>query len=184
MKGLSCFRGGGTPIWSGGNWILQKNKSGGALLDMHIHDIDTIIYLLGLPKSVFSLGRNAIEGSGIDIVSTNYFYPEGPVVNAVCNWVLNGDFGFNMTYLASFEKENITYDASQSPTIKINPHEGKSFTPKLEAGDGYTREIDYFVKALQNNTSIERVSPEDARDSVRVALAEMLSVKKAEPVKI
>ena len=184
LLALSCFRGGGTPIWSGGDWILQKNKGGGALLDLHIHDIDMIAYLLGLPKSVFSLGKNVIEGSGIDIVSTNYLYPDGPVVNAVCNWALNGQFGFNMTYLASFEKGNITYDASQSPTLKINPNEGKAFTPPLEEGDAYSREIDYFLKALSDNTPIERVTPAEARDSVKVALAEMLSVEKGQPVEI
>jgi len=181
---LTCFRGGGTPLWSGGGWILQKNKGGGALLDMHIHDIDMIAYLLGLPKSVFSSGKNVIENSGIDIVSTNYLYPDGPVVNAACNWALNGEFGFNMTYLAGFEKGNITYDARQEPTIKINPDKGKSFTPELKQEDGYSQEIDYFVKAVINNTAIERVTPEQARDSVKVALAEMLSVEKYQVVKI
>jgi len=184
LLALSCFRGGGTPIWSEANWILQKDKGGGALLDMHIHDIDIITYILGMPKSVFSIGKNVVEGSGIDVVSTNYFYPEGPIVNAICNWVLNGEFGFNMTYLASFEKGNITFDASQSPTIRINPNEGKAFTPPLEPGNGYTREIDYFVKALYSKAPIERVTPEQARDSVKVALAEMLSVENSRPVVI
>ena len=184
LTALTCFRGGGTPIWSGGGWILQKNKGGGALLDMHIHDIDMIAYLLGLPKGVFSSGKNLIENSGIDIVSTNYLYPDGPVVNATCNWALNGEFGFNMTYLAGFEKGNITYDAHQEPTIKINPDEGKSFTPQLHEGTGYSREIDYFVKAIINDTSIERVTPEQARDSVKVALAEMLSVERHQVVEI
>ncbi len=184
LLALSCFRGGGTPIWSEGNWILQRDKSGGALLDMHIHDIDIITYLLGLPKSVYSIGKNVVKGNGIDIVSTNYFYSDGPVVNATCNWVFNGEFGFNMTYLATFEKGNIVYDARQSPTIKINPDAGKAFTPVLEPGDGYSREIDYFVKALIHNTPIERVTPEQARDSVKMASAEILSINKSRPVEI
>ena len=184
LLSLTCFRGGGTPIWSEGNWILQKNKSGGALLDMHVHDIDIINYLLGSPKSVYALGKNIVKDSGVDIVSTNYFYPDGPVVNATCNWVLNGEFGFNMTYLATFEKGNIVFDVRQSPTIKINPDAGKAFAPPLALGDGYSREIDYFVKAIIHNTPIERVTPEQARDSVKVALAEMLSIEKSRPVEI
>lgn len=46
LTGLFCFRGGGTPIWSAGNWLLQKDKSGGVLLDQHIHDIDTVNFLM------------------------------------------------------------------------------------------------------------------------------------------
>lgn len=184
LVGLSCFRGGVTPIWSAGNWLLQKDKSGGVLLDQHIHDIDTINFLLGLPESVSSQGRNVIEGSGIDIISTNYYYPDGPVVNALDNWVLNGEFGFNMTYLAGFEKGNIVFDFQRSPTIKINPDEGKGFTPELPSGDGYSREMDYLIRCIIEDKPIERVPPRSARDSVRIALAEMKSVEENRPVKI
>lgn len=181
---LFCFRGGGTPVWSADNWILQKDKSGGALLDQHIHDIDTINFLLGLPESISAQGKNTIEGSGFDIVSTNYYYPGGPVVNALDSWVLNGEFGFNMTYLAGFEKGNIVFDTRQSPTIKINPDEGKSWTPELSPGDGYSREIDYFIKCIIEDKPVERVPPRSARNSIRIALAEMKSVEENRPVKI
>jgi len=33
------FRGGTTPIWSHDNWLLQNEKSGGCLMDQHIHDV-------------------------------------------------------------------------------------------------------------------------------------------------
>lgn len=184
LVSLFCFRGGGTPIWSAGNWILQKGKSGGALLDQHIHDIDTINFLLGLPESVSSQGRNIIKGSGLDVVSTNYYYPDGPVINALDNWVLNGDFGFSMTYLASFEKGNIVFDTRLNPTIKVNPDEGKGFTPELPSGDGYSREIDYFLRCILDDKPVERVPPQSARNSVRIALAEMKSVEENRPVRL
>lgn len=184
LVSLFCFRGGGTPVWSGNNWILQKEKAGGALLDQHIHDIDTVNFLLGLPDSVFASGKNVVKGSGIDIVSTNYIYPQGPVVNALDNWVLNGEFGFNMTYLAAFERGNIAYDANNTPTIKINPDQGESFIPQLAPGDGYSREIDYFLKSIIEDKPLERVSPESARDSVKIALAEMRSIEEDRPVKL
>ena len=184
MLALSCFRGGGTPIWSGGNWMLQNDKSGGALLDMHIHDIDMINYLLGKPESVSALGKNVVGGSGIDIVSTNYYYPEGPIVNAACNWVLNGDFGFRMSYLASFEEGNIIYDSSASPAITVKPHKGNGFTPPLREENGHTTELNHFVHSIIHNTPIERLRPEDARDSVKIALAEISSVKESRPVMV
>ncbi len=187
LTGLFCFRGGGTPGWAddrGRSWFLQKDKAGGALLDMHIHDIDMVNYLLGIPENVSSCGKNLIKGSGYDTISTNYLYPDGPVVNAICSWVLQGDFGFKMSYLAVFEGANIVYDSTTSPTIKINPNEGKSFSPDLPSEGAIAREIDYFIKSIAGDKPIERVTPESARDSIRIALAEMKSIDENKPVKI
>ena len=88
------FRGGSTPQWSFEDWLRKKEKSGGVLLDQHVHDVDTIQWLFGTPESVQTLARNVIPGSGYDAVSTNYFYPDGKVVNAMDDWTINGDFAF------------------------------------------------------------------------------------------
>lgn len=184
LLSLFCFRGGGTPIWSAGNWLLQKDKGGGALLDQHVHDIDTINFLLGLPESVSAQGKNVIAGSGIDIVSTNYHYDDGPVVNALDSWVLNGEFGFTMTYLAGFEKGNIVFDIKRDPTVVVYPNDSKGFAPYLPPGDGYSREIDYMIECIIEDKSVTRVSPQSARDSIRIALAEMKSIEARRAVRL
>ncbi len=188
LTGLFCFRGSGTPDRGSEtgekSWFHDKDKAGGALLDLHIHDIDMINYLLGVPEKVSALGKTLIKGSGYDIISGNFHYTDGPVVNAVCSWELQGDFGFKMTYLAVFEKGNIAYDSSVTPTIQINPTGEKSFTPELAAGDGYSREIAYFAKSIIEDTTIETVKPESACDSIRIALAEMKSIDENLSVKI
>ena len=48
-----------TPTWSWQNWLLDNRKSGGANLDLHIHDSDYVQYLFGMPKSVFSRGAKS-----------------------------------------------------------------------------------------------------------------------------
>lgn len=45
-----------------------------------------------------------IPGSGYDAVSTQYFYPDGKVVNAQDDWTINGDFGFEMIFRVNFER--------------------------------------------------------------------------------
>ncbi|MCK4423450.1 MAG: Gfo/Idh/MocA family oxidoreductase [Candidatus Omnitrophica bacterium] len=185
LTGLFLFRGGATPGWAEGpenNWFTDKNKSGGALLDLHVHDVDMANYLLGIPEQVSSSGKNVIKGSGYDVVSTNYYYPDGPVVNAATSWLLKGDFGFKMSYLAGFEKGNIVYDSSLSPTIKVNLNEGQSFTPDLPSESGHVREINYFIKCVAQDKPVERVTPESARDSIKIALAEMRSIEENKPV--
>jgi len=64
------FRGGSTPMWSFENWLQHRECGGGALHDQHVHDVDMVSYLFGMPKAVSTVGKIVIPGSGYDTVST------------------------------------------------------------------------------------------------------------------
>jgi predicted dehydrogenase len=97
---------------------------------MHIHDTDIVHWLFGNPDQVSSPGHNVIPGSGYDIVTTNYSYKDGKVVNAQAVWTLEGDYGFAMTYRVNFERGNLVFENNQ---LKVNPQDGpdlsRSFRP-------------------------------------------------------
>ncbi len=169
VVGAYFFRGGVTPTWSHNNWLLQKARSGGALLDQHIHDVDTINWLFGTPDSVSTLGRVVFPGSGYDIVSTNYRYPDGKVVNAQDDWAINGDFGFQMIFRVNFEKGAVVL---ASDGLTVYPFDGAKFQPELSKDQGYYRELRYFVDALRNNTMIETATPGSTMETIRIAEAE------------
>lgn len=169
------FRGGFTPRWSYQNWLLQKDKSGGCLLDQHIHDIDTINWILGKPDKVSTVASNVIEGSGYDMVSTNYIYSDGKVVNAQDDWTLNGDFGFQMEFRVNFERGNMVY---RDGKLKVNPESGPGFEPELPKEDAYTREIKYFVSRLIAGEPIEIAPPTSSADTIKIAEAEVESAKR------
>ncbi|WP_331436739.1 Gfo/Idh/MocA family protein [Gordoniibacillus kamchatkensis] len=116
VTGGYFFRGGSTPTW--GPWLLEKEKSGGALVDMHVHDIDMIHWLFGKPEAVSAQARNVIPGSGYDIVSAHYKYADGKVVGAQADWTLQGDFGFEMSFRVNFERGNIVFGGSG---LRVNP---------------------------------------------------------------
>ena len=123
------FRGGATPIWSYQDWLRKKEKSGGCLLDQHIHDVDMINWLFGTPEYVSTSAVNTIPGSGYDAVSTNYYYADGKVINAQDDWTINGDgFGFEMIFRVNFEKGAaiLTRDG-----FKLMPVDGKAYTPDM-----------------------------------------------------
>lgn len=166
------YRGGGTPIWSFENWLLQKDKSGGALLDQHIHDVDTINWLFGKPDKVSTAAKNAIPGSGYDIVSTNYIYKDGKVVNAQDDWTLNGDYGFEMLYRVNFEKGNLVFEDGK---LTINPNDGKNFVPDHPNEMGYYREIQYFVNCIINDEPITIAPIESTMETIIIAEAEEAS---------
>ena len=166
------YRGGNTPLWSYQNWMLDKDKSGGCLLDQHIHDVDMINWLFGKPEYVSTSASNVIEGSGYDIVSTQYIYSDGKVINSQGDWMLNGDYDFEMQFRVTFEKGNLVY---KSGRLKVNPNDGKGFTPEMSKENGYYREIIYFMDAVINDKPILIATPESTTDTIRIAEAEVRS---------
>lgn len=164
------YRGGSTPNW--GEWLLQKDKSGGALLDMHVHDIDVINWLFGKPDSVSCLARNVIAGGGYDMLSTNYRYEDGKVLNAQADWTLQGDYGFDMQFRVNFEQGNAVF---QGGNLKINPNAGEGFTPELSEDMGYYFELKYFVQSLINNEPITTAAPASTMGSIQIVEAEIES---------
>ena len=176
------FRGGSTPRWSFENWLLKKEKSGGCLLDQHIHDVDAINWLFGTPEAVSTLAVNVIPGSGYDAVSTNYHYPDGKVVNAQDDWTLNGDFGFQMIYRVNFERGILVFSTDG---LKEYPHDGKAFKPDIDTHQGYYHEIRYFAKSVRNDTPILTAPPASTMETIRIAEAEELSAdRKGEAVSL
>ncbi|MGO4495999.1 Gfo/Idh/MocA family protein [Paenibacillus sp. 2RAB27] len=167
------YRGGATPTW--GPWLIDKEKSGGALLDMHVHDIDMVNWLFGKPESVSCLARNVVPGSGYDVVSTNYLYGDGKVINAQADWTLEGDYGFDMQYRVNFEKANIIFGASG---LKVNPNDAAGFNPELSPEMGYYLELKYFIETLLAGESVTTATPASTRETIEIAVAEMASADK------
>ena len=173
VTSASFFRGGATPIWSWNNWLLQKDKSGGCLLDQHIHDVDTINWLFGKPDAVSTSGKVIFEGSGYDIVSTNYHYPDGKVVNAQDDWTIKGDFGFEMRYRVNFEQGCIILE---NGVLTDYPAEGKKFNPDIQKEDGYYLEIKHFADSIRENKPAQDAVPlESTKDTIYIAEKEQES---------
>lgn len=170
VTGGYFYRGGATPTW--GPWLLDKEKSGGALLDMHVHDIDMVNWLFGKPESVSCLARNVVPGSGYDVVSTNYLFEDGKVINAQADWTLEGDYGFEMLYRVNFEKANLIFNASG---LQVNLNDGPGFRPEISPEMGYYLELKYFAEALIAGQSVSTATPESTKETIDIAVAEIAS---------
>ncbi|MBH5320229.1 Gfo/Idh/MocA family oxidoreductase [Paenibacillus sp. GSMTC-2017] len=162
------FRGGASPQ----GWFLDGEQSGGCMLDMHIHDTDIINWLFGMPESVSTIARNVIPGSGYDIVSTNYIYPDGKVLQASADWTLQGDNGLTMMFRVNFEGGNLVFDYNR---LKVYPNAERGFFATLSRDKGYYREISYFIEAVRNGTKVSVCSPESTAQSLEIIEAEVRS---------
>ncbi|HNS19722.1 MAG TPA: Gfo/Idh/MocA family oxidoreductase [Sedimentisphaerales bacterium] len=166
---------GSAPAWSPDNWFADEARSGGVALDLHIHDADYVQYLLGMPKAVCSHGAKGSKGQLIHIV-TEYEYGPDKVIVAEGGWGMSPTFGFEMSFNVILEKATLVYDCTRSPAFRVCPREGQAFTPEVAAGDGYSREVEHFVKTLRGESVPQVLTLEQSRDSVRLVQAERKSL--------
>jgi len=169
------YRGGSTPRWSYQNWLLHEGKSGGALLDQHVHDVDMVHWAFGRPTEVAVIAANVNPHSGTDAVAAHYRFTDGDLkASAQDNWALDGS-GFGMLYRVNFEKGCIVFDRG---VLNVYDADGKDIPQDLPQGDGYYRELKHFVNVVAGKEVITENKPESSRDTIAIAMAEMESVKK------
>ncbi|MCL2518562.1 MAG: Gfo/Idh/MocA family oxidoreductase [Oscillospiraceae bacterium] len=165
------YRGGSPPLWSYQNWILKRECGGGALHDQHVHDVDTINYIFGMPDRVTSLGRVVFAG-GYDAVSTNYIYNDDLVINAQDDWSMMGR-GFSMVYRVSFEYGSATFDHEG---LKILNKDGNDITPsEYDKENAYYSELKYLAECIINNAPNTINPPEDSCNTIKIIEAETKS---------
>lgn len=164
----------------GGPFYADGAQSGGALLDLHVHDTDFIKHCFGMPKSVTSFGYSKIT-SEIDHLLTRYEYDQIPLVIAEGCWAMADGYGFNMKYHVNFENASASFDLSR-PSPLMLCQDGKNQPVELEPGMGYDREIDYFLHCVSTGRKPEIVTVADAAQSIRIAEAEKESILTGRPV--
>jgi len=157
------------PSWSPDSWYLQAARSGGAVQDLHVHDVDFLLYLLGQPQAVSVQGRQ--QGERIDFVSVYYDYGDGRIIRVDGGWDFSASFPFRMSFLIRFAEATLEYDSLHGPLI-VYPAAGEAFTPELPKDDAYQAEIAYFLDCIVRQQQPTIVTPEDARESVRLVQAE------------
>jgi predicted dehydrogenase len=153
----------GSPIWAWENWYMDYDRSGGCLLDMHIHDLDMIRNLFGEPDAVSCRTQN--YRSKMDAVQSNFYYPDKPVV-AIGDWSLDGT-GFYHGFRIGFEQASVIFDSNE---VKVYPRDGQAFRVDLPYDqDGILREIAYFISLIESSSANLRNPPQSAALTVRLA---------------
>lgn len=166
-------------------WFRDGRISGGAILDLHVHDVDFIYSLLGRPQAVMSRGYVGLTGE-LDHVVTQYIYddPAAPsLVTAEGSWAMADRFPFSMCYTANFERAPVASDSSQSPMLKLY-HDGEITTPTTPPGTGYEHELRYFINCITANNRPTTATAHDAAATFRIIQAETESIHSRQIVRL
>ncbi len=172
------------PTWSEGGWLLDSKLSGGALLDLHIHDADFVLALFGRPHAVMSQANNVFSrGEKVDHVFTTYFYDD-LVCTAEGGWAMPQSVPFEMGFQVLGDKGLLELSLAKDPPLTFYPADGEPYSPDCAEETALEREIAYFVDCIENDRPPQRVTPQSARQAVALILAEQQSAQRGEIVAI
>ncbi|MBC7771713.1 MAG: Gfo/Idh/MocA family oxidoreductase, partial [Pyrinomonadaceae bacterium] len=171
VKSATFHRLGTPPRWSN-EFYLDAARSGGALVDLHIHDADFIRWCFGDPESVSSVGST-------NHLTTVYKYANGPGhVVAEGGWGHSPGFGFRMRYVISFEGATVDFDLARTPTVLVH-RDGKSEAAEIQAKSAYQLQMEHFVGCIARPGEVEqRARMGDAAGVARLLERERESLEK------
>ena len=142
------------PNWS--RWLTDETRSGGALLDMLIHDIDQALLLFGSPARVLAQSMGPVDTARIALE-----YDSGLQVHIEGGW-FPPPLPFAMSFEVSAAGERMRYDAG-------GLHLGERAMVVLKA-DAYAAELAYFAECCRQNRAPAQCLPEDSARAVKLAL--------------
>ena len=154
------------------NWFRDESLSGGAILDLHVHDIDLVRAAFGMPKAVSVAARNDIPGAGYDALAVNYIFDDC-FASAKCDWTIKNDKFNTRSIRFNYEKGYIYVDRSpdRMTFIKVDSEGNEeNLIDKIDAAM-YYNEIVYYIDCLNNNKPVDKCPPDESRDSIKIAMA-------------
>ena len=161
-------RHGSMPGWSQG-FYEDAARSGGALVDLHIHDADFVLACFGAPNAVTSAGD-------LHHVTTLYHYDEGPVhVVAEGGWDHADGWPFRMSFTIVCEDGTIDYEFPRAPELRL-VRNGSVDAIDVGATTGYDEEVRAILKTIASGERTSAVTIDDALAVARLLEAERASL--------
>lgn len=171
------------PEWAWEGWLHQVDKSGGVAVDMHVHDVDFVRYIMGEPDVVKAHAHRDAEGV-IQQINAVYGYGNNVSVAVESGWDYPADFPFTADFRVKFDKATVIGGGG---VVNVYPVGGAAYQAELEEefqGDndiggnisslgGYYNELKYFVEGLQGKNDLSVATVSEAIKSVQLVKREI-----------
>jgi len=163
LYGIYCARLGQMPTW--GEWYKDPEKSGETLMNLTLHDIDYLHFLLGKPKSVYSAGVKDDMNNYNDVMNI-FTFANG------CNAIVDGSLSMTPGYPFTMHFRGIGTKATVEYTYKAGENIGagadESFklyeegkdpqSLDCDAYDAYGKEVEYFCECIESGADTDWVT--------------------------
>ncbi len=190
VQTVSAWRLATYPPW--GSWFRDPAKSGGCLLDLQVHDIDFVHWLLGPPEIVSARGLRSATGSWDHVVTTLGYATSLAHIEA--SYLMPPGWPFRMGLRASGSTATIDYDWRVVGNIeeraaaerRVHLYEaGKApFEVPVEKTDAYVEQLRYFARQVSLGLPPDLCPPEESLAVMRVMAACRESVEAGLPIRL
>lgn len=155
------------PDWAQGGWLFDREKSGLVPFDLHIHDLDVIASLFGVPEETQCRCCKGAEGSFPELYRWEYRCG-GVNVAAEAGW-LSASIPFTAVWRVYFERGAVIYDGEH---VTAYPYGGEPVVfdteEKVKIPTGinvpptgwYLRELGHFLDCVRRDTDSDLVPKE------------------------
>ena len=161
------------PKWSWDNWFTDKARSGLVPYDLHVHDLDFMIYAFGEPTK-FHTHRS--ERPDQDAISATYEYPDF-FITAEASWYAS-PFPFTAAFRFQFEHAVVTADDGKCMIYEESGNAIDVFGSKedsfdagdvaLPQSDAYFNEIRYFTDCVLEGRFPDKIQPNQLETVIRI----------------
>lgn len=166
-------------------WVIDHNnpaKTGGMAIDLHIHDVDFVRYLMGGdPDGLNSTVHKRPDGT-VDHIWASYRYGD-TIISSECSWDFPVSMPFNKGFTVRFEKATVVFSLNRPLTVYTE--DGEVFEPELEEtetrdlginiknfGD-FVRELTSFADAIIDGNKKSPVPLSEAISAMRLIRREL-----------
>jgi predicted dehydrogenase len=167
------------PAWSA--LFARADLTGGAVVDMMVHDYDALNWLFGRPFAVIARGEPNPRSGGIDQVQVLIEYETGATALVDGGMTLPESYPFSSRLEVLGERGALEYDfRAGGRSVEMGggvneltffPVEGDPERLAPEQTDPYVGECAWFIESVRAGTPPDRATPADARTALAVALA-------------
>ncbi|MBR7116437.1 MAG: Gfo/Idh/MocA family oxidoreductase [Clostridia bacterium] len=163
------------PRWSYNDWMMDPAQSGGAPLDLSIHDIDFVYSVFGEPREVSAVYR---KFEGKDSLGCNDYISSELVYDGFTASIIGAqyyaDIPFTAEFLAVFENGTVElrggklYRSGAEIDPGVKEEKGEDTGINISSSSAYTDEIAYFIGCIERGEKPSFVTPESSMGSVRL----------------
>jgi predicted dehydrogenase len=148
----------GYPQWS--SWLADEKSSGGAILDLLIHDIDQALKLFGPPAMV-----SAVSLGAVDTMLAKLRYSSGLTVEIEGGWYAP-ERPFSAGFKITGEQAALTFEDGK---LNVASETGVQ-SIEVPQSLGYAEQIEYFVTCCTTNATPQICPPMESARAVKLAL--------------
>jgi predicted dehydrogenase len=160
IRSASLTRQSGLPAWA--PWLLRPEESGGAILDMLVHDFDQALLLFGVPESA-----RALTVGSSNVLDCVLHYAGGFEVAIGGGWHA-GDVPFKMGFELMSSGGDLGYTGGHLSLLR--PPEPLAEL-SLRGSEPYAAQLGYFVECCRKGQVPVECPPESSAQAVELACA-------------